>query len=159
LRSSKSVTVLSGPNNGGKTILLKHLFSLAGHGSYLVGCNRFSHVDVLNSRQREQHEHRRFYENFMNNFERSNLNTEDNEMKLDQVLTQGQRVLWVILAMEGHLGLGRPFGISSPWDFFGWAHGEFSTSNSVTNPANSEAASFVFQSRAMLVAYARFNTG
>jgi predicted ATPase len=86
-RAGKPVTVLSGPNNGGKTLLLKHLFSLVGHGGYLVGCNRFSHVDVLNSRQREQHEHRRYYENFMNNFERSHQNTEDNELKLDQVLT------------------------------------------------------------------------
>jgi predicted ATPase len=86
-RAGKPVTVLSGPNNGGKTLLLKHLFSLVGHGGYLVGCNRFSHVDVLNSRQREQHEHRRYYENFMQNFERSNQNTEDNELKLDQVLT------------------------------------------------------------------------
>jgi AAA15 family ATPase/GTPase len=86
-RSGKPVTVVSGPNNGGKTLLLKHLFSLVGHGGYLVGCNRFSHVDVLNSRQREQHEYRRYYENFMQNFERSHQNTEDNELKLDQVLT------------------------------------------------------------------------
>jgi predicted ATPase len=86
-RSGKPVTVLSGPNNGGKTLLLKHLFSLTGHGGYLVGCNRFSNVDVLNSRQREQHEHRRYYENFMFEFERSNQNTENNELNLEQVLT------------------------------------------------------------------------
>jgi predicted ATPase len=86
-RSCKPVTVLSGPNNGGKTLLLKHLFSLTGHGGYLVGCNRFSNVDVLNSRQREQHEHRRYYENFMFEFERSHQNTENNELNLEQVLT------------------------------------------------------------------------
>jgi len=86
-RSGKPVTVLSGPNNGGKTLLLKHLFSLTGHGGYLVGCNRFSNVDVLNSRQREQHEHRRYYENFMFEFERSSQNTENNELNLEQVLT------------------------------------------------------------------------
>lgn len=86
-RLGKSVTIVSGPNNGGKTLLLKHLFSLTGHGSYLVGCNRFSNVDVLNSRQREQHEHRRYYENFMFEFERANQNTENNELNLEQVVT------------------------------------------------------------------------
>lgn len=86
-RAGLPVTVLSGPNNGGKTLMLKHLFTLVGHGGYLIGCNRFSHVDVLNSRQRDQYESRRYYDNFMQNFERSHQNTEDCELKLDQVLT------------------------------------------------------------------------
>jgi predicted ATPase len=86
-RSGKLVTVMSGPNNGGKTFLLKHLFSLTGHGGYLFGCNRFSNIDVLNSRQRVQHEHRQYYENFMFEFERSTQNTENNELNLEHVLT------------------------------------------------------------------------
>jgi predicted ATP-dependent endonuclease of OLD family len=86
-RSGEPVTVLSGPNNGGKTLLLKHLFSLTGHSGYLIGCNRFSNIDVLNSRQREQHEHHRYYDNFMFQFERSNQNTESNDLNLELVLT------------------------------------------------------------------------
>jgi len=86
-REGKPITVFSGPNNGGKTLLLKHLFSIVGHGGYLVGCNHFSQVDILNSRQRDKHEHRRFFENFMYGFQASQQNADDNELKLDQVLT------------------------------------------------------------------------
>src|SRR6267378_1228647 len=45
-RDTHFVTVLCGPNNCGKTLLLKQLFSLVGQGGYLVSCNRFSHVDM-----------------------------------------------------------------------------------------------------------------
>ena len=53
-RETSRVTVLCGPNDGGKTLYLKQLFYLAGHGSYLLSCSRFSHVDVLNTRQQEE---------------------------------------------------------------------------------------------------------
>src|SRR5262245_50134406 len=56
-RADKPVTILSGPNNGGKTLLLKQLYYRVGRGSYLIACNRFSHVDILNTRQREANEH------------------------------------------------------------------------------------------------------
>ncbi len=67
-RSNKPTTVLSGPNNCGKTVLLRQLFSLVGHGGYLIACSRFSHVDMLNTRKQEEHEHRRYYDNFIHNF-------------------------------------------------------------------------------------------
>ncbi len=86
-RQGEIVTVFSGANNGGKSLLLKNLFLLAGHGSYLIGCNRFSNIDVLNSRQRERHEHRSLYENLIMEIERSNQNTENNHFNLEQVLT------------------------------------------------------------------------
>ena len=86
-RAGKSITVLSGPNNGGKTLLLKQLFYLVGHDGYLIACNRFSHVDALNTRQRDPHEHRRYYDNFMHSFYTSHQNTEDNELKLEHVIT------------------------------------------------------------------------
>lgn len=84
---SKSTTVLSGPNNCGKTLLLKQLFSLVGQGGYLIGCNRFSHVDVLNTRQIDEHEHRRYYDNFIHNLYASNQNTENNDLQLQQIIT------------------------------------------------------------------------
>jgi len=86
-REGKSTTVLSGPNNCGKTLLLKQLFFQFGQGSYLVACNRFSHVDVLNTRKVEEYEHRRYYDNFSQQFFMSQQNSEDNELKLEQVLT------------------------------------------------------------------------
>lgn len=86
-RKDKQTTVLSGPNNGGKTFFLKHIYSHVGHDGYLVACNRFSHVDVLTSRQREDNEHVDRYRSFIFNFESSHTNSEDNELKLDQILT------------------------------------------------------------------------
>lgn len=86
-RKDKLTTVLSGPNNGGKTFFLKHLYSFVGHDGYLVACNRFSHVDTLNSRERPEHEHVERYRSFIFNFESSRMNTEDNDLKLDQILT------------------------------------------------------------------------
>ncbi len=86
-RKDKLTTVLSGPNNGGKTFFLKHLYSFVGHDGYLVACNRFSHVDTLTSRDRPKHEHVERYRAFIFNFESTHTNTENNELPLDQILT------------------------------------------------------------------------
>lgn len=86
-RAGKLTTVFSGPNNCGKTLLLKQLFLLVGQGGYLLACNRFSHVDILNTRKREEHEHRRYYDNFVQNYHTSVQNTENNELNLEQVIT------------------------------------------------------------------------
>lgn len=86
-RVEKLTTVFSGPNNCGKTLLLKQLFLLVGQGGYLLACNRFSHVDVLNTRKREEHEHRRYYDNFVQSYHTSRQNTENNELGLEQVIT------------------------------------------------------------------------
>jgi len=86
-RKDKPTTVLSGPNNGGKSFFLRHMYSHAGHEAYFVACNRFSHVDVLNSRQRDNNEHVQRYQDFISNFQSSRINSEDNELKLDQILT------------------------------------------------------------------------
>lgn len=86
-RNNKLITVLSGPNNCGKTLLLRQLLALVGHDGYLIACSRFSHVDILNTRKQEEHEHRRYFDNFIYNFHTSHQNSEDNELKLEQVIT------------------------------------------------------------------------
>jgi molybdopterin-guanine dinucleotide biosynthesis protein len=91
-REGKPTTVFSGPNNGGKTLLLKQLYFQIGQGSHLVACNRFSHVDVLNTRQIDEYEHRRYYESFSQQFHTSRQNTEDSQLKLEQVLTSLKNV-------------------------------------------------------------------
>jgi len=85
-RSEKQITVLSGPNNCGKTFLLKQLFSKIGHEGYLVSCNRFSHVDMLNTRQIDELQYRQYYDNFMHQFFTSNQNSENNDLRLEQIL-------------------------------------------------------------------------
>ena len=86
-RVGKSITVLSGPNNGGKSLLLKQLFCLVGHEGYLIACNRFSQIADLNTRQQNVHEYRQYYDNFLNSFYTSHQNTEDNQLRLDQIIT------------------------------------------------------------------------
>jgi len=86
-RAGKPITVLSGPNNAGKTLLLKQIFPVVGQGGYLIACNRFSHVDVLNYRKVGEHEHRQYYDNFINNFYTSQQNVENNELQLEQIIT------------------------------------------------------------------------
>ena len=86
-RKNHESTVLSGPNNSGKTLLLKQLFSLVGPTGYLLGCNRFSHVDVLNTREVDKHQHRTHYDSFLHEFHTSRQNTENNRLNLQEVIT------------------------------------------------------------------------
>ena len=86
-RNNIQTTVLSGPNNSGKTLFLKQLFYIIGQGGYLINCNRFSHVDTLNTRATDEHEHRRYYDNFIHNYNTARQNTENNELQLQQIIT------------------------------------------------------------------------
>jgi ABC-type branched-subunit amino acid transport system ATPase component len=86
-RADKPVTVLSGPNNSGKTLLLKQLFSLIEHGGYLISCSRFSHVDVLNTRQLDENIFGGYYDSYIQNFYTAQQNSEENHLKLEQVIT------------------------------------------------------------------------
>lgn len=86
-RKSKMTTILSGPNNCGKTLLLKKIFSLVGYGGYLIACSRFSHVSALNTRDRDEHEYRRYYDNFIQKLYSSQNNDENNELQLEKIIT------------------------------------------------------------------------
>lgn len=86
-REEQFATIFCGPNNCGKTLLLKQLYTHAGEGSYLVSCNRFSHIDVLNTRQQEEAQYRNYYNNFVQNWYTVKQNTEDTEFKLEQAIT------------------------------------------------------------------------
>jgi predicted ATPase len=86
-RAKDFATVFCGPNNCGKTLLLKQIFSLSGEDGYLVSCNRFSQVDIINTRQQEAAQYRNYYNNFVQNWHTSRQNTEDSEFKLEQAIT------------------------------------------------------------------------
>ena len=86
-RDDKSVTVLSGPNNCGKTLLLKQLFSFTDEGGYLISCSRFSHVDVLNTRQLDENIFGGFYDTYIQGFYTTQQNSEENHLKLEQIIT------------------------------------------------------------------------
>lgn len=81
------VTVLSGPNNGGKSLLLKQLLAEIGHQGRLIQCNRFSQIDVLNTRKTDEQEQWQLFDSFMQRLLTSHQNSEDNDVKLEQIIT------------------------------------------------------------------------
>jgi hypothetical protein len=88
MRAMCPTTVLSGPNNSGKTLLLKQLFYLIEKGSYLVQCNRFSHVDILNTRQSDTDPFEAHHDQYIQSYYTTQTNTEDNPIKLENVITE-----------------------------------------------------------------------
>ena len=61
LRRDCPSTVFSGPNNSGKSLILKQLASKLDHRACLLTCNRYSPIDVINTQpahgsdERKQH--------------------------------------------------------------------------------------------------------
>lgn len=85
-RRDQPTTILSGANNTGKTQILKQLLPLIGHQAYFLACARFSHLDVLNSRQKDPLEKRRVFQNFVQNQHMAQQNSDNNDRSLDQVI-------------------------------------------------------------------------
>lgn len=86
LRDTQATTILSGPNNSGKTLLLKFLFANVAEDAYLVACNRFSTVDLLPNAQPDQD--RRFaQDNFRRALYINRTNRDDNDTNLAGIIT------------------------------------------------------------------------
>lgn len=87
LRNNALSTVFSGPNNSGKSLILKHLFTQLGPRANLLTCNRFSQFEVINSRASDPNERRLLYEN-MTSFQSHGRYHEDvNSRQLDQIIS------------------------------------------------------------------------
>jgi len=85
-RHSKITTVLSGPNNSGKSLLLKQLFASLGPKSCLLTCNRFSTIDVINSRGANPGERRQIYDSFIGQQQAGNYHQDLNPRQLEQLI-------------------------------------------------------------------------
>lgn len=85
-RHGKIATVLSGPNNSGKSLLLKHLFANLGPKSCLLTCNRFSTIDVINSRTANPNERRQIYDSFIHHQQAGNYHDDLNPRQLEQLI-------------------------------------------------------------------------
>ncbi len=85
-RQGKIATVFSGPNNSGKSLLLKHLFASLGPKSCLLTCNRFSTIDVINSRTTDPNERRQVYDMFIQQQEAGNYHEDLNPKQLEQLI-------------------------------------------------------------------------
>lgn len=104
-RNDCSSTIFSGPNNSGKSLILKQMLSTLGHRACLLTCNRYSPIDVINSQpayggdERKQH-----YDMFVNQLESGQYHDDQNPRQLEQLirgLTDAQ--LDRLLALAGEL--------------------------------------------------------
>jgi len=86
-RTGQGATVLCGPNNSGKSFILKQLWLEAESDSYLMGVNRFSTVGVINTRLVDPLEYRQYQTNFLTNYFTQEQNTEESGRNLEQTLT------------------------------------------------------------------------
>jgi predicted ATPase len=86
LRSNRSITVLSGSNNSGKSLVLKSLKRAIGRSAYLMGANRFYHVYHFGSGIRDPNQLENFERQFEQNFDQEQYNHEQNHYDLNSVI-------------------------------------------------------------------------
>lgn len=85
-RRTAPVTVLCGPNNCGKSLILKQLYLRADEHAFLLAVGRFSHVDTLNTRAPEPERYRSMYWNHMQQSFTRGQNQDESQVKLEQVV-------------------------------------------------------------------------
>ncbi|MCQ3929146.1 MAG: hypothetical protein DPW16_01695 [Chloroflexi bacterium] len=83
---NKPLVVLAGPNNSGKSLLLKSLKQKFGRTSYLIGVNRFYHVYHFSSGLRDPNEIDSFETQFNSQFGKEQYNFENNFFDLHRVI-------------------------------------------------------------------------
>lgn len=85
-RRTAPLTVLCGPNNCGKSLILKQLYLRADEHAFLLAVGRFSHVDTLNTRPPEPERYRSMYWNHMQQSFTRGQNQDESQVKLEQVI-------------------------------------------------------------------------
>jgi predicted ATPase len=85
-RAGSPVTVLSGGNNSGKSLVLKWLKHTMGKTAYMVGTNRFYHVYHFSAALRDPNELDQFENQFQSNFWSEQYNYEQNYIDLNRII-------------------------------------------------------------------------
>src|SRR4030088_2697889 len=85
-RSRTPLTVLSGPNNGGKSAVLKAIKSSLGRVAYLMGPIRFYHVFEFGSQAPDPNELDNLENQFRSTMSQRQANYEQNFMDLQKIL-------------------------------------------------------------------------
>lgn len=88
MRRDQPTTVLSGPNDSGKTLILKLLRRDLGPTTNFIACNRFYHLDRLNPATEQDAQYARRHENFVTQLYQQRQNTENNDFQIQQVISQ-----------------------------------------------------------------------
>jgi len=85
-RSKNGLTILSGPNNSGKSYLLKQLCRTFKTGAHFFGCNRFFHIRELQTTSPDEQYLQNMWRSYENQFAPNAPNTENNSHNLEEVL-------------------------------------------------------------------------
>jgi predicted ATPase len=85
-RAGSSVTVLSGGNNSGKSLVLKWLKHTMGKTAHMVGTNRFYHMYHFSAALRDPNELDQFENQFQSNFWSEQYNYEQNYIDLNRTI-------------------------------------------------------------------------
>jgi len=85
-RAGSPVTVLSGGNNSGKSLVLRWLKHTMGKTAYMVGTNRFYHVYHFSTALRDPNELDQFENQFQSNFWSEQYNYEQNYIDLNHII-------------------------------------------------------------------------
>lgn len=138
-RKESSTTVFCGPNNSGKTLLLKTLQFSLGRSAYLVLPSRFQHLGAISHSPFTDEQSRQLYSTFVTNYLRQTQNDNNNRLNLQQIFgslsTSNQdqllRIASELLDVDITIKQTDPDSRMSPWylDFGGQ---EFSVSSSGT---------------------------
>jgi predicted ATPase len=88
LRNSHQVTILSGPNNSGKSLILKLLRKELGTTSTFLPCNRFYHLDQLGQASSSPNQHRQRYANYVTQFYTQKNNMENADFPISEIISQ-----------------------------------------------------------------------
>ncbi|MBZ0303818.1 MAG: AAA family ATPase [Anaerolineae bacterium] len=120
-RSQREITIFSGANNSGKSLLLKSLYKHFGDKALPVGVNRFYHVGIIQGGN--QPEQPQFYRQFLQQFYTSSQNTEPNYLDLQRIIVSlNNEKLDKLLEICGDL-LGNDFAwkpVRPDYRFSGW---------------------------------------
>jgi predicted ATPase len=85
-REGRPLTVISGPNNSGKSLVLKWLKRRFGRDTYLIGTNRFYHVYHFSTGVRDPRQLDNFENQFNQSFSQDEYNHEQNFYDLNSVI-------------------------------------------------------------------------
>lgn len=85
-RADKTLTVLAGANNSGKSLVLKWLKHTLGRVAYMVGTNRFYHVYHFSTGIRDPNQVDHFESQFNSQFYQEQYNYEQNFLDLNSII-------------------------------------------------------------------------
>ena len=97
-------TVFSGPNNSGKSLILKQMLSVLDHHACLLTCNRYSTIDVINTQPLQGSDERKQHHTMIvSQLESGQYHDDHNPRQLEQLirgLTDDQQDRLLALAGE-----------------------------------------------------------